>query len=321
MKNVLIGIVIFLGLLGSVFAQDKTSSTGNTGQKNSGSGLQVNPFSVIGGIARMSKNQKVAYGGSAVENTGMATALWPHCGTGLGFFNCLAAAAATAQAGSDVVGVFSANKNCKAVGGCGRTNPYRPAGDPTQPRSPTDPYDPNYPDEDPVGSTEKEDPNDPYDPVKLQRKVNALKEQFKRKGIEIRPDGSVVTPKGIATPAMLGSGKSLADAGLLDAAGAAEYDKIMTEHQNKMKVINGAAIATGGGGGGYGGKRGVASYGEAPAFDPSAYGEKETPKAAMTSGLSKTFGNDPVGIATDDLFQMVHRRYRALDDRQTFVEP
>jgi len=142
---------------------------------------------------------------------------------------------------------------------------------------------------------------------------------LKKLGYSVDEKGNVSTPKGNITPAMMaGGGRALSEAGILTPEQGAEFDKIMKEHGNKIKMVS---MGGGGGGGGGSSARKPASFSDTP-YDPYAgmggfVGEK--PEAAKTSGLSKNFGNDPVGIATDDLFQMVHRRYKSLSDKNTFI--
>jgi hypothetical protein len=157
-----------------------------------------------------------------------------------------------------------------------------------------------------------------YQQLELEKqKALATLKELEKKGYKFNPKtGGMTTPKGEATAAQLASGKALADAGLIDHSQAGEYDKAMSEQQkNKIKVVS---MSPGGGGGGA--KRRPAS---ASASDDYAYRSGIDPsqiRAAKTSGLSKNFGNDPVGVATDNLFDMVHRKYQDLNEKDTFIK-
>ena len=43
-------------------------------------------------------------------------------------------------------------------------------------------------------------------------------------------------------------------------------------------------------------------------------------KAAQTSGLSKDFGGTPIGVASDDLFNMLSVRYDSLKQERQFID-
>lgn len=149
----------------------------------------------------------------------------------------------------------------------------------------------------------------PPDPEGARTKLKELK----KLGYEFdTKTGKVKTPKGTADANMLQSGQALADAGLIDPNDAGKYDKIMASVKDKIKM----SMSSGGAAGGYTRKPSSTSEGDMD-FD---FGRpKAQIQAAKTSGLSKNFGNDPIGISTDNLFDMVHRRYRTLDSKSNFI--
>ncbi len=155
-----------------------------------------------------------------------------------------------------------------------------------------------------------------YTADQLLSSAEAAAAALKKKGYDVDLDkGTLTTPKGTGSVGAASSGLGLADAGLLDPALADDYDKLA----DKMKKQKINVVAMGGGGGGGGGR----SY-RAPASSDDGYnfnfGLGLKPKAAKTTGLSKEFGTDKIGVASDNIFDMVSRRYQALDKKGYFIK-
>jgi hypothetical protein len=167
---------------------------------------------------------------------------------------------------------------------------------------------------------------------RLQQEADRIKKQLAEKGYAIDGQGNLKTPRGTATPGQMMSGAGMAQAGLIDPNQAEAYDKALAEQAEKQKAAEKAAVAqmlnsVGGGGGGFSGygsgSRSAASVGTeafamSSSFNFGGSGE-EGPRPAQTAGLVKSFGKDPIGTATDSVFEMVHRRYRALDSKNEFI--
>jgi hypothetical protein len=88
--------------------------------------------------------------------------------------------------------------------------------------------------------------------------------------------------------------------------------------KNIAAAVNGEEASTGGGAGGppaVGGGSGEVKQGIVLAPRPS----KVTPVAASVEGLQKNFNGTPVGVAGDNIFKMVQRRYHLKDSQSTFL--
>lgn len=126
--------------------------------------------------------------------------------------------------------------------------------------------------------------------------------------------GTVTTGKGTFSTAGLNSGSAMADAGIISADQIATADALIKKNDSfKMPVLNSSA----GGGGGGSSARAVASekY-EMPNFN---FGEKENPRAPATAGLVKLANGEPIGTASDNIFNMLHNRYQKKVAEKMFV--
>jgi hypothetical protein len=141
-----------------------------------------------------------------------------------------------------------------------------------------------------------------------------------KKGLGIDPKtGMIKTPTGMKNPGQLDSGKAMAAAGLIDESQIAEADKILeADKKNRPKFKNIAMTSTAGGG--YS-SRGPSSAGagyEAPAYKFN-FGEKEKPNAPKTAGLVKLAGGEAIGSQSDNIFEMLHRKYQQKSSEKIFV--
>lgn len=151
----------------------------------------------------------------------------------------------------------------------------------------------------------------------FQQGLSRLDQAMKKNGMGLDlKNGKVTMPNGKSfDSSLLASGNSgaIADAmGLpkdavekaMDLANKATKDQLSKFKNYDLKMAGG-----GGGGSGIGGaasERNPAGLG----LDLSALFGKKAVAAAKVSGLSKNVGGNPVGVAQDDIFQMVQRRYQ-----------
>jgi hypothetical protein len=75
---------------------------------------------------------------------------------------------------------------------------------------------------------------------------------------------------------------------------------------------------------GGGGARAAASIPQDPAVDyDKLLGRNKNgkdKKEASVAGMSKKYGSDNIGVAGDNIFEMITRRYKAYDERKSFIE-
>mgnify|MGYP001579730566 CR=1 FL=1 len=149
-------------------------------------------------------------------------------------------------------------------------------------------------------------------------KNNALKKDLAKLGVDV-DKGTVSTPKGTKALSSLGSGKAMADAGLISVDQIDEIDAAIKKNQSKYANIA-MNNSIGGGGGGSGGSRSPARF-DLPATDYSSlFGEKEKPNAPKTAGLVKTIDGQPYGASVNNIFDMIRNRYEIKTREKTFVE-
>lgn len=131
--------------------------------------------------------------------------------------------------------------------------------------------------------------------------------------IDIKND-KIGTPKGSVALSSLGSGSAMAAAGLISAEQIAEVDALIKK-RDEFKIPAMSASTGGGGGGGSSGK--TAEY-KMPSFemprDPAS-----TPAAPVAAGLVKLANGEPIGTASDNIFNMLHNRYQQKVKEKMFV--
>lgn len=181
------------------------------------------------------------------------------------------------------------------------------------------------------------DPNNPTattasNPVEQRAldQINGMKSQLEKLGYKISKDGtSVKMPDGreisgaaMASPsAMAAAGMSASEISSAQAALKAAQDKAAA----KFKTASLGADAGGGGGGsgGVGGRDPAADGGSGMGqmFGKFPWDkEKDKKDKNRLSGMSKKLGNDNIGVAGDDIFEMVTRRYKARDAANDFLK-
>lgn len=126
--------------------------------------------------------------------------------------------------------------------------------------------------------------------------------------------GTVATSKGTVPLSSLNSGKAIADAGFADPSQVGAIDAQLKKMDAfKMPVLNASA---GGGGGGSSSRSASSEKYEMPSFN---FGEKENPRAPATAGLVKLANGEPIGTASDNIFNMLHTRYQKKVAEKIFV--
>jgi hypothetical protein len=149
--------------------------------------------------------------------------------------------------------------------------------------------------------------------------VNALKGS----GVTVSPDGtSVTTADGKKVTA-----SSLGSESAMKAAGFSGSD--ISGAQNALKNVPAAISAlkasamtndVGGGGGGLGSGGGGGGGGSGSGGSFAGFGKAAKGQDISLSGMSKKLGNDNIGVAGDDIFEMITRRYKARDKVDAFIK-
>ena len=161
----------------------------------------------------------------------------------------------------------------------------------------------------------------------VEKQVMAVQKDLAKAGYTMSPDGQTITgPDGKKTNmSTFSSPQSMAAAGFSSSDIKSMQDTVAqatAKAQDKIKGISmaveggaGGGGAMGGpmGGGGGGGAGGYGAYGAR--FGAGAGGAGKQPKV---SGLSKKLGTDNIGMAGDDIFEMVHVRYQQHDTENGF---
>lgn len=171
----------------------------------------------------------------------------------------------------------------------------------------TNPVKPNP--SDPKGKSSYQDP----------KIADALK-KFNDAGYKVTEDG-LYHPDGKFTPASaFNTPASMAAAGL-DPRGIKESQKILdvanreTIKGNKMPALS--VVADGGGGGGNSSDDSNSSS-ASQKFDPFGLGAAQ--KKAMIAGKTVLFDGEPIGVAGNNIFEMVHTAYQKRRKGNQFIE-
>ena len=155
-------------------------------------------------------------------------------------------------------------------------------------------------------------------PAGLQDTLNSGIQAAKAAGIDPTNPDSVASAAQNA--GLDGSGDGGLSAGLdklspdQQAAIAAEKDKLMTQ-------FHVSGVGTEGGGGGGGGKVAKGNGGDdlAGLLDGLGKGSGGSRDPASVAGLSKMFNGDSIGVAGDNIFKKVSRRYQAKIQQKKFL--
>lgn len=150
--------------------------------------------------------------------------------------------------------------------------------------------------------------------------TSAARKELKKMGYELSADGAQLTlPNGKTIP----SASFATDAGM-SAAGFSEAQisdakvklaEAQAKVSSKLKSLEGGSE---GGGGGSGLKTG-GGLGSSMVYHFGSSRKKDR-SAPNLSGMSKNFGNDKIGVAGDNIFEMITRRYKSQDDSNLFFK-
>lgn len=133
------------------------------------------------------------------------------------------------------------------------------------------------------------------------------------------PDGKEIPFSDINSGAAASSGSAGFTAGNL-AKAKKHANKLAKDAMAKYNVgTMGFDKGGGGGSAGYGGGE------DGTAEDPlAAYlkslNKKKGRKPASVAGMKRRFGNDYIGVSADNIFKMIHRRYKKKRDAKEFIE-
>jgi hypothetical protein len=135
-------------------------------------------------------------------------------------------------------------------------------------------------------------------------------------GVTLNPDGSVTLADGTTVPASAAGDTAAQSAAGFSAAqiaaGQASLADAQAQAKAKSKSILASLSADGGGGAGRGG-----SGGASVAIDFGKLKKAARAKPSL-AGMSKNLGGDKIGVAGDNIFEMVTRRYKARDADNNF---
>ena len=156
--------------------------------------------------------------------------------------------------------------------------------------------------------------------------IAAIKKTLDSKGVKISPDGKTMTlPDGKTVSTATGVSDSAASSAGFSQAQIDAGKATLADAQAAVAKFKGASMTVDGGGGG-GGARGPASDSESGGGGRHGYnygagfGMKDPNKKPNLAGMSKNFGTDKIGVSADDIFDMVHRRYKAQDAINGFLK-
>lgn len=140
------------------------------------------------------------------------------------------------------------------------------------------------------------------------------------KGVVTDPDGKEIPFASINSGSAAGSGASGFTSGNLD-AGKKYANKLAKEAADKYSVgTMGFAGAGGGGGGSHAGAAGAANDPFSDYLKSLNKKKKPSRKPASVAGMKKPFGSDVIGVRADNIFEMIHRRYKQKRDNKEFIE-
>lgn len=243
---------------------------------------------------------------------------------------CAMAAMSFAQAASTLGTSSGARNSGNAMSTNLGTNPWQNTADGTSNptvegtcptcapgTSPGDNANPNI-----SGSSNKNDGSN-----KLQSQIvkdfNALGAKLTANGVKLSADKkSAILPGGKKVEfSSMGNADGMKSNGFSDAevqAAQALIKAAQAKAQSQIKAIAMTAEGAGGGGGG-GFNHGGGADKLGSGFNFKMPGE-EKKRGANVSGMSKTLGTDRIGVAGDDIFEMVKRRYKARDSQNEFIK-
>lgn len=162
---------------------------------------------------------------------------------------------------------------------------------------------------------------------KLVGEYNSLRGTLEKSGYKVSADGQTVTdPQGRKIPASAfanGPAGAASALGLSDSDAAAMNEAMKGAAAKANERVKGIAMAVEGGGGSGvvanasgGGGSGRGGFGGG-GFNFRMPGQGGS-QVKGVSGLSKQLGSDKIGIASDNIFEMIHHRYQERDKDGNF---
>lgn len=307
-----------------------------------------------GGGASDVSNQRNQQLISSVANVGMGVVYWNIFKSSCGTSGCHAvwaiplatealrlatgqssSAGANKYAADDLAGFDTSAWNVgTTTSGAGQTGSGY--GDPYENPIPSGPSAPGSPS---VGGKGDYDPTTPEGQQKLNAQIQQLRNEMIKAGVTVSPDGTkITTPDGRTFDTEKAAGKQGAAA--LQAMGMTPQEagtalstngKLAKQAEEQVKKLQAKAAYKssmsndgGGAGAGAGGARGPAA--SDAAFDPMAFfrmqqaKNQKAKKTSTVSGLSKKMGDDSIGVAQDNIFEMITRRYQSRDQSGSFLK-
>lgn len=164
----------------------------------------------------------------------------------------------------------------------------------------------------------------------LQQEYKKLQEQVTAAGVSVSPDGKSASKNGKKA-----SVDNFASAASMKAAGFSESDIAGVEsalNDAKSKAADrlkglasltndvGGGAGKGAGGGDYGGGSGAGGSGYDPYGSGAGRNAGLNAKSPSIAGMSKKLGDDNIGVAGDNIFDMITRRYQARDKQDNFLK-
>ena len=142
--------------------------------------------------------------------------------------------------------------------------------------------------------------------------------ELEDKGYKVNDDGTVTTPAGTFPASSFGSAGGISALGEDGDKAMSTVDKLAKAAKDKYRVV---AMGTGGGGGGSGFSAGDYKY-ESPlgSYLDALKNKGKKRKPASVAGMNKVVGGTKIGVAADDIFKMIHRKYQQKRKMNTFNE-
>lgn len=167
-------------------------------------------------------------------------------------------------------------------------------------------------------------PTGPYKNVgELQKAMAGLKGELDKTGYKLDPTGSkIITPDGKEMSLSAVSDMATNGTGLSEEEFAAVKDGLKKANEDLASQFNVAAMGFESGGGGGAGGLGKFDF---KGVDNSALNDylkrlQGGRKPASIAGMKRKVGNDNIGVAGDNIFDMIHRRYQDKRKQNILIE-
>lgn len=182
------------------------------------------------------------------------------------------------------------------------------------------------------GGNDWTNPNGPGGggPDDLDKQLNLASQQVQQLANDLKKNtgfsvdtktGVVTSPKGKTIPPGGINGQSLADAGLISPSQISEVDALIAaDTKAKLASVKMPTMTSGAGGGYSGNKVNARNIAYEDPYKSFNFGiDKEAVEKPKKEGLVKLAGGEAIGASTDDLFEMIHRKYQEKSSQGIFV--